>query len=136
MTFLNYTLQAINSALTKDKSLMSKIHGVFDEVPNGAVFPYVVIGEGKEEENNMFNSSASKIETHIDVFSRGDVKGFKTCLDIAQNVQSAIDNNITSNDANLTVLNFLETKPEKIPLDDKTILRHVEIVVEIFAQQK
>jgi hypothetical protein len=36
---------AIYSLLTADVALSGKVSGVYDEVPEGATFPYVVIGE-------------------------------------------------------------------------------------------
>jgi hypothetical protein len=39
--------QAVYAALAGDATLMAKITGVHDHVPQGGAFPYVVIGDGQ-----------------------------------------------------------------------------------------
>jgi hypothetical protein len=52
--------RAIYRTLAEDDELQSLVSGVFDDVPEGTEFPYVVIGEGTLLPDNYLTGLAAK----------------------------------------------------------------------------
>ena len=74
--------QAIFAKLSGDAALTAKITGVFDQPPQGEVFPYVVIGEDTAEEWGDDAESGFDVESTIHVWGRShrgrsEVKGIQ-----------------------------------------------------------
>ena len=74
--------KAIWAKLTGDAPLMAKITGVFDQPPQGEVFPYIVIGEDTAEEWGDDAESGFDVESAIHVWGRShrgrsEVKGIQ-----------------------------------------------------------
>jgi hypothetical protein len=81
--------QAVFAALTADHTLTTLCNGrVFDAVPRGTAFPYVVIGEAEEQDGG---SPATEHTLSLHLWSRGNgtreikqlASAVRTCLDSA-----------------------------------------------------
>lgn len=65
---------ALYSTLTTDSTLMALVSGVYDSVPEPAVYPFVVIGEAIEMPANEHGSFGSRVSCTIHVWS--EYRGF------------------------------------------------------------
>lgn len=84
------TQKAVYAKLKADSGLMAIISDVYEYVPQGAVFPYVVITD--IDSRPWFASSArgENISMEISVFSKE--RGNKNIIDIAAKVIAALHN--------------------------------------------
>lgn len=69
-TALGDTQEAIYAILAADTQLMSVISGVFDYVPDGQAFPYVVVGEGTANDWDTFDVGGDDLTVDLHVWSR------------------------------------------------------------------
>ena len=96
--------QAVYAALVADHTLSTLCNGrVFDAVPRGAAFPYVVIGEAEEQDAG---SPASEHTLSLHLWSRGN--GSREIKQLAGAVRTCLDGaNLTLNGHVLVSLAFL-----------------------------
>ena len=80
--------KAIYSTLSGDATLGALISGVFSHVPQGTVFPYVVMGEGESQDYSTKTSTAEIITSELFVLSRE--RGAKETLDIMARVKELL----------------------------------------------
>ncbi len=79
--------QAVFAALIADHTLATLCNGrIFDAVPRGAAFPYVVIGEAKEQDAG---SPASEHTLSLHLWSRGN--GTREIKQLASAVRGCLD---------------------------------------------
>jgi hypothetical protein len=71
---------AIYTKLTGDATLMSKVKGIFDHVPDTAEFPYVAIGDFTEAPWDSFSRDGRDVTVTFHIWSR--YSGFKEAEDI------------------------------------------------------
>lgn len=81
--------KTIYSMLKSDTSLMSKIKGVFDDVPDNQAFPYIVIGDATEVPANTFGQNGYEATVTLHIWSR--YKGFAEALQILDEVNRILD---------------------------------------------
>jgi hypothetical protein len=62
--------QAIHAHLAADASLMAQVGGVYDAVPQGATYPYVVLDEQGMRSWNTTTTQGAEITLALHVFSR------------------------------------------------------------------
>ena len=62
--------QALYGRLTADTTLMARITGVYDQAPQGEVFPYVVIGEDTAEDFDDDRTAGFDVEVTLHVWGR------------------------------------------------------------------
>jgi len=89
--------KAVYDKLSGDATLGALITGVFEYVPEGTNFPYVVIDDMKLKPWSNLSKKGSEINFSIKTYCRE--RGSKTCLDIMDNVEDLLD------EAALTVTN-------------------------------
>lgn len=77
--------QAIYAALTTDVVLADKIKGVFDSVPQGDPFPYVVIGDGSAADFDTDDSTGYDADLMIHVWDRSH-RGRRTVKGIQDDI--------------------------------------------------
>ena len=76
--------QALYSKLSGDGVLMAMITGVFDALPEQTSLPYVIIGDGVESKEDSLESSHSRCELAIHVWT--GALGRKTVLNVMDRV--------------------------------------------------
>lgn len=115
--------RAIYRTLTEDTELQSLVSGVFDDVPEGTEFPYVVIGECTLIPDNYLTGFGREVRVTLHVWSR--YRGFAEALAIADRVCQLLDHQPLEVDGwehIATRLDFMETLHDPDPS-----LRHVPI---------
>jgi len=69
--FAAWELQtAIFNALNTDTALLARVSGVFDKVPSGTAFPYVVIGDSKAKDWSSKTFNGQEHTFQVEVFSQ------------------------------------------------------------------
>ena len=88
---LKNIIPAIYTALTGSTTLMAKISGVFNEVPQNQNFPYVVIGDSDLTETKFNTFGRRGKDTRIYIHIHSLYKGDKEILDIADEIDVVLD---------------------------------------------
>lgn len=82
--------QAIYGRLNGDATLLAIVPGgIHDGVPDQQTFPYVVLGDAREEPDNAHDQDGNDEE--LDVFVRSRYRGFKEALQIGQRIDFLLD---------------------------------------------
>lgn len=89
MTSLIELQTAIVSRLTGDEYLMDIVSGIYDDVPQDAESPYVVVGEASETAMNTFNRKGRESTLTIHIYS--EYEGFKEGLRILERLTELLD---------------------------------------------
>lgn len=89
MTSLIELQTAIVARLTGDEYLMGIVSGVYDDVPQDAESPYVVVGEASEAAMNTFNRKGRESTLTIHIYS--EYEGFKEGLRILERLTDLLD---------------------------------------------
>lgn len=74
--------QEIYTALTSNSTLMAKITGVFDVVPEGQASPYISLGYQQAVRGRLLNESENTWYFNIDIWS--NYQGRKEVLELAE----------------------------------------------------
>lgn len=61
---------AVKAALAADAALSGMVTGVFDKVPAGQAYPYVLLGEKSETEFSTFARGGSRVLLGLDIRSQ------------------------------------------------------------------
>lgn len=115
--------RAIYRTLAEDDELQSLVSGVFDDVPEGTEFPYVVIGESTLIPDNYLTGFGREVRVTLHVWSQ--YRGFAEALEIADRVCQLLDHQplaVEGWEHIATRLDFMETLHDPDPS-----LRHVPI---------
>lgn len=80
---------AIYQVLTGDATLMGMVTGVYDAVPEGAGYPYVVIGEAMEVPAGAHDRYGRETVETLHIWS--DYRGFAQSQQIASRVVALLD---------------------------------------------
>lgn len=120
--------KAIYQALTNDVTLMAKITGVFDEVPENQDYPYITLGETTINPYNTFGRKGKDTTRTLHIWS--DYEGNKEVLEIFSDIERILDNGITLQNGTLVNIEFefAETIKEEN-------IRHMVIRYRIVAQE-
>ncbi len=82
--------KAVYAKLTGDATLMSKITGVFDAVPQNQAFPYIVIGDGTEITwDHMGGKRGYEVTMTLHIWSR--YNGYAEALGILAELNRLLD---------------------------------------------
>lgn len=60
---------AIFNALNNDAALMAKVSAIYDEPSAGAIYPYVVMGDGTMKDASLKDAAGSEHKFQVDVWS-------------------------------------------------------------------
>jgi hypothetical protein len=114
---------ALLEVLTDDETLSSKITGVFDHVPEGQAFPYIVIGEATAVPDNTHSTFGTSATVTLHIWSAYD--GFAEALDIKADVDRLVDHQLLPLEGHRTVLCHLQ---QSVTLrDPDKDVRHVPV---------
>lgn len=81
---------AMYAAIKADAALNTAVGGrVYDEVPEAATYPYVVLGDAVETPDNEVAAFASRVAATLHVWST--YRGFRQALDIAGHLIRVFD---------------------------------------------
>ncbi|MBN8542795.1 MAG: DUF3168 domain-containing protein [Alphaproteobacteria bacterium] len=84
--------QALFARLNGDALLMSMIQGIHDSVPQNTSFPYVVIGDGDQNDVPASDTISVRCSLDIEVFSRS--KGRKEVLLILERLYALLHQSV------------------------------------------
>ena len=70
VTSLPQVQQAIYGRLMGDRPFMASVTGVFDAVPDGQAFPYIVIGDATEVPDRTLGQNGHQVTGFITVYTR------------------------------------------------------------------
>lgn len=94
MTILLSVQAALYTALSKDNTLKAKITGVYDAVPEDTKLPYVVIGEGREEEGDLIGVENYAVQVNVHVYTDSSL-GYTSSLGILAEVERILNGGLT-----------------------------------------
>ncbi|MEU2077103.1 DUF3168 domain-containing protein [Streptomyces sp. NPDC013489] len=80
---------ALYGKLTADAPLMALVTGVYDFVPETAVYPYIHLGEAIETPRNAHDRFGRETVVTLHVWDRH--RGFKTVLQIGARITALLD---------------------------------------------
>lgn len=123
--------RAIFGTLTGDPELMARVSGVFDEVPEDAEFPYVVIGEATSTPRNTLTGHGRETVVTLHVWSR--YQGFTEALEIADRITGLLDHQpleVPGHTHIATRFEFSETLRDSDPR-----IRHVPLQFRVVTEQ-
>lgn len=88
-TALGALQAAIYARLKADPALTAAVSGVWDEPPEGAAYPYVVIGDAVETPDNNLAAFGSRVVATLHVWS--SYRGFSQANTIAGHLMRLLD---------------------------------------------
>lgn len=90
MTTAAWELQtAVHTKLTGDATLMGFVSGVFDEVPENTVMPYVTYGAVVEESDDAHDRQGLESQLTCHIWSR--YRGYKESAEILRELDRLLD---------------------------------------------
>lgn len=114
---------AIYGRLTGDVTLMAKVTGIFDHVPEGSGFPYVTIGEATSTPDGAHDRFGARSTVTIHVWSARH--GFSEALAIASDLMRLLDHQaLIVNGHDTVAVRHQQTVTMRDPDAD---LRHVPV---------
>lgn len=121
---------AINSTLTGDSTLMSKISEVTSDVPDDRTFPFITIGEGTETRFNTFSKDGRELSIDLQIWSNKD--SFLTMYEILDDVVRLLDDNTLSITNYLTVIfQYDSSRPIDVVVDE---IKQIDITFQVIVQ--
>lgn len=132
MTALGEIQNAIYNVLTGDLTLMGKITGVFDYVPGGQAYPYVVIGDAKEFSVDTFSRCGREVTETIHVWS--ETQSFEEAISILWDINRLLDR------ANLSLTGLVTVRcayeSAETLRDPDGVRRHVPVTFKILVEEE
>lgn len=115
---------AMFARIKADVPLNTAVGGrVYDEVPEAATYPYVVLGEGVETPDNEVAAFASRVAATLHVWS--SYRGFREALDLAGHLIRLFDRQpLTVPGRNVVAVRHEQTITMRDPDSD---VRHVVV---------
>lgn len=107
--------KAIRTKLLSNSTLMGRVKGIFDNVPDTRSFPYITIGEALELKFNTFGRDGKEVLHTLHIWS--EYNGFKEVLEIMDIVDSELDGvNLSVDGFDLVLIHF----------EDKITMRDID----------
>lgn len=120
MSLALYKLQqALYARLNGDGVLMGMIEGIHDTVPQQATFPYVVIGDGQQDDVPSSGLNTYRCTLEIELFSRS--KGRKEALLVLDRIYALLHRNVLSVDGYECIVIRCEQVQTEVLLDALTL---------------
>lgn len=129
----SYELQVAIITRLKADAVISDLVGtrIYDRVPDGAIFPYITIGEADETSNDVDCVNAFDLSLDVDVWSRDP--GYKEAKEISNAVRNALRVPELTLQENALVL--FRHRQTRIFRDDDALTSHAAITFEGVAEQ-
>lgn len=121
---------AVRTALSTDSALAALVTGVFDQVPAGQTFPYVVFGEKSEGAFGTFGRHGLKSTLRLDIRSQA---GDAELLAIYDRVKEVLEQQPLALSEYTVILS--RTTLLKTVLDPDGTTRRAESQLEVIAQE-
>lgn len=132
MTALGEIQNAIYTVLTGDPTLMGKITGVFDYVPGGQAYPYVVIGDAKELSLDAFSKRGREATETIHIWS--EAQGFEEATTILGDINRLLDRGNLELTGLITVRCAYESA--ETLRDPDGVRRHIPVTYKILVEEE
>lgn len=126
--------QAIYQVLTGDEALAGLVTGVYDDVPEDAVAPYVTLGEAWETPANTLDRFGRLVTAQLHVWSRQP--GMAEAMAIANRVVGLLDHQtgrLPVSGHTILGVWLLDAVPQR---DPDPAWRHVPVRLRIQAEQQ
>ncbi len=116
--------------------------GIYDAVPQGGIFPYIVVGEGTESGEPTFDKDGHRIFAAVEVWSSDGesttattgAAGYRQALSIADLVTGCImDDSITVSNHDVAVIGVLSVdkqRNDEVPPYLRTVIPTFDILLE------
>jgi hypothetical protein len=117
--------------LNSDSELRALVTGIFDEVPEGQVHPYVVLGEAFETPDNTHDTFGREVVITLHTWSR--YRGYAEVLRITDRIITLLDHqplSITGHNVIAVRHEFAQTLRDPDPE-----IRHVPIRFRVVTEQ-
>lgn len=126
---------AIYERLTGDATLVAKVSGVFDDVPQGQAYPYVTIGDFSSGEWRTHDSPGHEITADIHIWSKAPEN--KEALDIASDVGRLLGDRTDLSVTGFFLVGVWHQTSEVFKTIDqeKVVTRHVIVSFRVRLQQ-
>ena len=85
---------AVRSRLIADQTLMAKVKGIFDAVPDNQTFPYVTIGDVTSVPNRTLDKFGEECTITLHIWSR--YNGFKEAAEILNDLNRLLADEVFS----------------------------------------
>lgn len=124
---------ALYAKLTADATLMARITGVHDYVPEAAAYPYIVVGEAIETPDNAHDRFGRQTVHTLHVWDQ--YQGFKRVLEIGARVNALLDHQpLTITGLHHVVTRYEFSQPLVDPEGDGDI-RHLVLRYRVVTEQ-
>ena len=80
--------KSIYQQLNGDSGLMAQLSAIYDHVPDESQYPYVVIGDFRQNDASTQSTVAHRVRIELAVYSRSD--GKKECLEIMDYIHTLL----------------------------------------------
>lgn len=124
--------EAVYELLTGDTTLMGLVSGIYDEVPEGAAYPWVAIGEALEQPDDRLDGFGRQTVLTLHVWSKH--RGFSEATTIASRLMQLLDHqplDIAGHHHVVTRYEFSQTLRDPEPG-----VRHIPIRFRILTEQE
>ncbi len=123
--------EAVYARLSGDEQLAAMVKGVFDEVPEQVVYPYVTVGEAVETPFDTHDCYGAKVDTANHIWS--DYRGYLQGNRIAGQIVALLARQPLDVDGHRVVtVKHRQTTPMR---DPNPRLRHVVVRFQIITEQ-
>lgn len=128
-----YSIQkALYARLSGDGVLMGMIQGIHDTVPQQSAFPYIVIGDGRQDDVVAGAVTSARCTLDIEVFSRS--KGRKQTLLILERLYALLHRNVLSVDGYECLVTRCDRAETDVLLDALTLRGSMSVSI-VLAQE-
>lgn len=124
--------QAMYERAAADEALVAMVSGVFDEVPETKVYPYVTLGEAIEQPDNTHSNYGAKTDVAFHIWS--DYRGYLEGNTIGGRLVELFDHQPLEIEGHRVVtVRFKQTTPMRDPDPN---LRHVIVRFQVITEQE
>jgi hypothetical protein len=122
----NAIRKAMYTALTGNSTLMAMVTGIYDNVPEATVTPYIRFGQVITFPMNTKGEKGHITTLTIDIFTEDDA-GFKTALTILSEVDTTLDQQHLSLDAPFSHIYTMYRNHQELEEEDVDGIRTLHV---------